>query len=172
MTYTIQQIADALGCEARGDLSLKVASVSEPADAGPEDLALAMKPDYAGRLSDGQARAALLWDGADWESLGLAAAIFAPRPRMAMAGVTRMMDAGYGYGPGRHPTALIDPTADLAEDVTVGPYTIIGPGVRLGPGSTVGPQGYIGPDSTIGAGATLHVGARIGPRVRIGDKTF
>ena len=30
-----------------------------------------------------------------------------------------------------HPTALVDPDAQLAEDVEVGPYTIIGAGVTL-----------------------------------------
>jgi UDP-N-acetylglucosamine acyltransferase len=33
-----------------------------------------------------------------------------------------------------HPTAIIDPTAELGADVHVGPYCIIGPGVKLGDG--------------------------------------
>jgi len=37
-----------------------------------------------------------------------------------------------------HPTAVIDPRADLAPDVSVGPYSIIGPQVSLGAGAEVG----------------------------------
>lgn len=37
-----------------------------------------------------------------------------------------------------HSTAVIDPRAGLAEDVTVGAYSVIGPEVELGPGVEVG----------------------------------
>ena len=33
-----------------------------------------------------------------------------------------------------HPTAIIDPTAELADDVKIGPYSIVGPHVELGSG--------------------------------------
>lgn len=170
MGYTIGEIARALGAESFGDADLKVNGVAEPAAAGPEDLALAMKPEYAGGLGQGAARAAILWDGADWQGLGLTAAIVAPRPRMAMAGVTRMLDAGPGYSQGIHPTAIVDESAELAAEVSVGAFTIIGAGVRIGAGSVIGPQAYVGPGTVMGADTLLHNGARIGPRVTLGDR--
>jgi UDP-N-acetylglucosamine acyltransferase len=36
-----------------------------------------------------------------------------------------------------HPTAIVDPGAELASDVEVGPYSIIGPHVRVGAGTTI-----------------------------------
>jgi UDP-N-acetylglucosamine acyltransferase len=36
-----------------------------------------------------------------------------------------------------HPTALIDPQADLADDVQIGPYVVIDGPVRLGPGCVI-----------------------------------
>ncbi|HPJ99289.1 MAG TPA: acyl-[acyl-carrier-protein]--UDP-N-acetylglucosamine O-acyltransferase, partial [Candidatus Hydrogenedentes bacterium] len=39
-----------------------------------------------------------------------------------------------------HPTAIIDPKAELATDVEVLPYSIIGPGVTIGSGTVVGPH--------------------------------
>lgn len=39
-----------------------------------------------------------------------------------------------------HPTALVDPSAALAADVEVGPYSIIGPHVTIGAGTIVGPH--------------------------------
>jgi len=39
-----------------------------------------------------------------------------------------------------HPSALIDPKAELADDVSVGAYSIIGPGVRIDSGSRIGPH--------------------------------
>ena len=39
-----------------------------------------------------------------------------------------------------HPTAVIDPAAELHETVEVGPYAVIGPGVTIGEGSWIGPH--------------------------------
>ena len=65
MSYTIAEIAKALGAEAVGDTSLVIAGAAEPQSAGPEELALAMSPKYAESLAEGAAQAAMLWVGAD-----------------------------------------------------------------------------------------------------------
>ena len=105
MAYTIQEIATQMAMTAVGDASITVEALAEPQDATRDHLAMAMKPEYADALGQGSARAAVLWDGADWQALGLEAAILAPRPRFAMSGLTRMMDPGQGWGRGVHPAA-------------------------------------------------------------------
>lgn len=170
MGQTVSEIADAIGAEAFGDISIEITGVAEPADAGPADLALATRRKYADRLSEGHARAAMLWQGADWQALGLEAAIIPARPRFAMAGLTAALDKGPGYASGIHPSAIIGECAEIGEDVTIGAFCVIGSGVRIGAGSTLGPQVYVGPDSQIGVNGLLHVGVKIGPRVRIGAR--
>ena len=49
-----------------------------------------------------------------------------------------------------HPTAVVDPAAELDTSVTVGPYTVIGPHVRIGAGTTVGAHCVIEGHTTIG----------------------
>ena len=49
-----------------------------------------------------------------------------------------------------HPTALIDPAAQLDSSVSVGPYAVIGPKVRIGANSTVGAHCVISGMTTIG----------------------
>ena len=166
--FSIREIATALGAEAEGEGALRIARAAEPQAAGPDDLALAMSPKYAEALGQGRARAALLWPGADWRALGLAAAIFAPRPRAAMSGLTRLLDPGQGFAPGIHPSAVIDPTAVLAEGVSVGPLTVIGAGARVGAGSVIGPHCVIGAGAVLGDGALLREMVSIGARVTIG----
>jgi UDP-3-O-[3-hydroxymyristoyl] glucosamine N-acyltransferase len=172
MAYTVKQIATALGAEAFGAVDLPVLGVAEPAMAGPEDLALAMSPKYAEGLSQGQARTAMLWAGADWQAMGLEAAIVAPRPRYAMSGLSAMMDKGEGFGTGIHPSAVIDPTAEIGADVAIGPLAVIGAGARIGAGSVIGPQCYIGAGAVLGAGAFLREGVRLAARVTIGARFF
>jgi UDP-N-acetylglucosamine acyltransferase len=49
-----------------------------------------------------------------------------------------------------HPTAIISPKTELAEDVTVDAYSIIGPDVVIGSGTTVGHHTVIEGNTTIG----------------------
>jgi UDP-N-acetylglucosamine acyltransferase len=39
-----------------------------------------------------------------------------------------------------HPTAIVDASAHLADDVEVGPFSVIGPDVEIGAGTVVGPH--------------------------------
>ena len=50
-----------------------------------------------------------------------------------------------------HPTAIVDPSAVLAEDVEVGAYSIIGAEVTVGPGTKIGPHTQIEGPSVIGS---------------------
>ncbi|MEJ6001848.1 acyl-ACP--UDP-N-acetylglucosamine O-acyltransferase [Paucibacter soli] len=49
-----------------------------------------------------------------------------------------------------HPTAIVDPKAQLAEDVEVGAYALIGPQVTIGEGTRVGPHCVIEGRTRIG----------------------
>ena len=49
-----------------------------------------------------------------------------------------------------HPTALVAPGAELADDVQVGAYTVIGPHVSINTGTTVGPHCVIEGHTRIG----------------------
>ena len=170
MGHTIGDIASALGAEAFGDLDVQIDGVAEPAMAGARDLALAMKPEFAKGLPEGQAQAAMLWAGADWQAMGLKAAIVSPRPRFTMAGLSAMMDPGQGFGSGVHPSAVVDPTAELGADVSIGPLSVVMAGAKIGAGSVIGPQCMIGAHATLGQGAFLREGVKIGAHVTIGDR--
>jgi UDP-N-acetylglucosamine acyltransferase len=49
-----------------------------------------------------------------------------------------------------HPTAIVEPGAQLHDSVEVGAYTLVGPHVRIGAGTTVGPHCVIEGHTTIG----------------------
>ena len=49
-----------------------------------------------------------------------------------------------------HPTALVDPKAELDSTVEVGPYSVIGPNVRVGAGTRIGSHVVIEGQTTIG----------------------
>jgi len=84
--------------------------------------------------------------------------------------------------PTLHPTAVIDPQAEIGEDVSIGPYCIVGPHVRIGRDTRL--EGHVVIDgwTTIGAGNSIGLYTVIGTppqdigyqgeetHVRIGDR--
>ena len=52
------------------------------------------------------------------------------RPRLAMAGLTRAFDPGPDIQPGIHPTAIVDPDAQIGAEAAIGPFVLIGAGAR------------------------------------------
>ncbi len=63
---------------------------------------------------------------------------------------------------GIHPSALIDPNAELADDVEVGPFSVIGPKVRIDSGSWIGPHVVITGRTTIGKNNRIFQFASLG----------
>lgn len=82
------------------------------------------------------------------------------------------------------PRAIIDPRARLAEDVTVGPFSIIGPDVEIGSGTWVGPHVVINGPTRIGRDNKIFQFASVGEgpqdkkyageptRLEIGDRNI
>lgn len=170
MSYTVGEIAKALGAEAAGDLSLKIDKPNEPATAGPNDLALAMEPAFAEALASGSARAAILYPGADWQGFGLEAAIFAPRSRYVMAGVSVVFERALKIAPGIHPSAVIEPGATLGENPSIGPFVHICADVKIGNNARIASHCSIGEGTIIGDDVMLHPGVRLGPFIEIGAR--
>ena len=170
MRYTVGEIAAALQLDVLGDPDIAITGLAEPRDAGPDDLALASSPKYADALGAGHARAALLWADADWEALGLEAAICPPRPRYTLSGLTALADPGHNFGAGIHPSAIIDPTAEIGADVSIGAGAVIGAEAHIGGGCVVGPLSFVGWGASLGPNAYLREHVSIGAKVRIGAR--
>ena len=77
-----------------------------------------------------------------------------PSPKLLSGNVSNCMKI--------HPSAIIHPDAQLAEDVEVQAFSIIGPQVKIGAGTLVGPHCVIEGDTVIGERARFFSGAQIG----------
>ncbi len=55
-----------------------------------------------------------------------------------------------------HPTAVVDPSAELGEDVIIGPYCVVGPKVRLKDRVHILAQAHIAGDTEIGEDSLIH----------------
>jgi UDP-N-acetylglucosamine acyltransferase len=83
-----------------------------------------------------------------------------------------------------HQTAIIDASAVIADDVSIGPYSVIEAGVEIGAGSVIGPHVVIKGPTRIGAGNRIFQFASVGEqpqdlkydgqdtRLEIGDRNI
>jgi UDP-N-acetylglucosamine acyltransferase len=75
-----------------------------------------------------------------------------------------------------HPTAIVDPSARIGADTTVGPYCVIGAGVEIGDGCTIHNHVTIAGPTRIGDGNTIFPYCSIGQRTQdlkyAGEPTF
>lgn len=60
------------------------------------------------------------------------------------------------------PRAAVDPTAELAEDVSVGPFAVVGGNVRISAGTEVGAHAVIEGPTRIGRDNRIHAFASVG----------
>ena len=167
MAHSITNLAQALGGTVEGDSSLTVVGATEPGRAAPDELAVALTPSFIEQIPSGKAHVALLPEGADWQHLGLSAAILVSSGRAAMAPLTAAFVAP-DEPAAHHPTAEVK-GAKLGGGVGLGAFTVIGNGAVIGDGTRLGHHVTIASGAVIGRDVVIHDGVRIGPKVRIGD---
>ncbi len=75
-----------------------------------------------------------------------------------------------------HPTAIVDPDAQLAHDVEVGPYAVIGGGVEIGAGTSIGAHAVIKGPTRIGRDNRIYQFVSLGEipqdKKYRGERTF
>lgn len=71
-----------------------------------------------------------------------------------------------------HPTAVIAPSATIAEGVFIGPLAVVSSAARVGAHSIVHIHASVGHDCTVGEFCSILPGARLSGNVRIGDRVL
>lgn len=110
-------------------------------------------------------------------------ALPADRPMTAWARVARFFHPLEPVQPGIHPSAVVDPSAQVSPEAEIGPFCHVGPraeigaGCRIGPFVSIGAGVVVGRDSRIAAHASIShslIGERVAiyPGARIGQDGF
>ncbi|MBV1891670.1 MAG: UDP-3-O-(3-hydroxymyristoyl)glucosamine N-acyltransferase [Gammaproteobacteria bacterium] len=165
-TYSLQEIADHLGAELRGDPSCCIKSLNTLEQAGEGELSFLASKAYEQFLSDTQASAVLLEPRFAETFVGNALVI--DNPYVAYARISAWFDRSAPPQNGVHPTAVVADSAVLADNVYIGPHVSIGERVRIGAGANIGPGVSIGDDCQIGSGSRLFSNVSVYHGVSIG----
>ncbi len=94
--------------------------------------------------------------------------IAVPYPRLAFAQAIALFYQPFRPEPQIHPSAIIDPTVKLGQDVSIGPHVVIYPGCTIGDRVCVQANVVLYPGVTLGDRTHLHSNCTIHERTQIG----
>jgi UDP-3-O-[3-hydroxymyristoyl] glucosamine N-acyltransferase len=89
-------------------------------------------------------------------------------PRLLFARAIALFYQPFQPLPGIHPSAVIDPSAQIGHDVYIGPHAVIAEGVRVGDCACIHANVVIYPGASIGERTILHGNSTIQERSQIG----
>lgn len=146
--------------EVRGDPQIKINGVSTIESARPGDLVFVLEKNNLPAALKSQASAVVVPKNFDH---GKKSAILVKNPRLALARILKEFSPPlFKVEPGIHPTAVVDKSAKIGRDVSIGALSYIGPQVEIGEGSVIHPQVTLYPGVKLGKRVIIHSGTRIG----------
>lgn len=167
-SMTLGELAVRFGLGLRGDPDVRVSHVAtlEGGEAG--SLTFLANPRYKRFLKATRAGAVVLDPKLADESP--IPALLAKNPYAAYARIAALLHPVEATVPGRHPSASIDPAAEIDRTASIGAHAVIAAGAKIGaravvgPGSVVMGDAVIGPDTRLVANVTLCRSVVIGER--------
>ena len=162
----LAELARVLGAECRGDENQEIIGVEGIEKAGPGQLTFVANPKYTPFARKTNAGAVLVTE--DFEEIA-APTLRSANPYLAFARAVNLFHPAPRYEPGIHPTAVIDATATIADEVHIGPYVVVGAGAFVGEGSTLLPHAVIYPMARLGKKCLVHAHAVVREGCQLGD---
>jgi UDP-3-O-[3-hydroxymyristoyl] glucosamine N-acyltransferase len=160
------ELASRLGAELHGDAELEVTGVKGIEEAGPCEITFVANPRYTSLARKTRAAAVLVEPGFQEIS---AATLRIENPYLAFSRALALFYQPPAYAPGIHPTAVIDPTAEIGAGAHIGAYVVVGPGVRLGAHATLLAHVVLYPGVQAGTHLFAHAHAVVRENCVLGD---
>ena len=143
-----------------GSDDLEIAGAAGLDIAKPGEITFLANPKYTPQVKETRASAIFLSEDAAVDRPGLAV-LRAGDAYLAYTRALRLFHPEPAIKPGIHPTAVIDETATVAEDVEIGANVVISNGCRVESGVRIHPNVTIYNGAVIGRGTVLHSGVSI-----------
>jgi UDP-3-O-[3-hydroxymyristoyl] glucosamine N-acyltransferase len=160
----LDAIVAALGGELVGPGETLIARLAPLEAADCDALAFVAHVRYAAQIESTQAGALIVSPALRERAAARGPCIVSDNPYLYFAHLTQWWRAHRDPLPpaSRHPSAWIDPLAELAPGVSIGPFAVVEAGARIGAGTRIGAHVTVGRGCHIGARCILHPGVVIG----------
>ncbi len=166
---TLRELAELVGGKVVGDDRLEILRVAPIDSAGPDEITFVANPKYLPKLAQTRAAAAIVSAGV--ESPGMPLLVCA-NPYLAFAKILTRLQTSPAPTQGVMAGASVDPSARLADGVTIHPGCVVGPAVRIGRGTVLHPGVVLYAGVEVGADSLLHAGVVVREGCRLGDRVI
>ena len=151
------------------DIEIEGAAGLDQAQLG--QITFLSNPRYSSRVNITGASA--IYVGEDTEvSRADIAVLRAKDPYLAFTRALILFYPAAALAPAIHPSAVIDPTANVAHDVFIGAHVVIGPDVVIGNRVQIHPNVTIAGNVTIGSDSVIHSGVAIRENSVVGRRVI
>src|SRR5438552_7631330 len=171
MTFTLQELARTSGGELIGDPTLQITGAASLVEATPGEISFFGNRKYIGLLR--KTRASAIFVPPDFAEPINAAHIRVSNPTKAFEEVLlKFAPKPITFAPGVHSIAVVDPSAQLGERVSIQPLAVIEPGAKIGNDTIIGAGSYVGQATVIGSACHIYPHVTIRERSRIGSRVI
>jgi len=168
----LSELAVLTGAQLEGDSpNVEIEGAAGLDEAKPGCVTFLANPRYTPRVKTTHASAIYVGENVEVNRDGIAI-LRAKDPYLAYTRALRVFYPEPVISPSIHPSAVIDPTAQISEDVWIGPCAVIGPRVRIGAGVRIYPNVTVYEEVTIGNNSVIHSGVVIRERSTIGERVI
>ncbi len=159
MAYTVEQIAQLLSAEYKGDGSCAITGLASLDKAQPGDISFLSDVKYKEQLNTTLASCVLLSDNAS--ACVASNAIIVKDPYLAFAHVAQLLDSTPVPANGIHSSVVVGENTNIADDVSIAAGCVIDDQVIIEQGA------IIGANCTVGQGAKVAKNTRLYPNVTV-----
>ena len=171
MTFTLQELATLSGAELIGDPKLQITVAASLGEATLGEISFFANRKYIGLLR--KTRASAIFVPPDFAEPINAAQVRVSNPTKAFEQVLlKFAPSAVTFAPGIHSTAIVDPSVQLGERVSIQPLAVIEAGTRIGDDTIVGAGSYIGHETVIGSACHIYPQVTIRERSKIGSRVI
>ena len=168
----LSEVIAALGGDLHGDGALMISRVGPLTEADATTLSFLSNPRYQSQLATSAAACVIVAPAFADLAAARGAAIVTPDPYLYFARLTQWWAARVRpMSAARvHPSAVIDVTALIGEDVDIGPLAVIDAGAQIGAGARIGAHCVVERNAVVGAGTRLAARVTVGFDCTIGER--
>ncbi len=171
MNLTLKELANQSGGELIGDPTLEITGAASLSEATQGDISFFTDRKFIGLLR--KTRASAIFVPPVFAEPITAAQIRVSNPTKAFEELLlKFAPKPITFAPGIHQSAVVDPSVQLGEHVSIQPLAVIDAGARIGDETIIGAGSYVGHETVIGSRCRIYQNVTIRERSRIGSRVI
>lgn len=170
MEFSAQMIAELIGGTVVGNPSAAVSNFAKIEEGRPGCISFLANEKYENYIYSTQSTIVLVNDSFEPKSEIQATLIKVPNAREAVAKLITIYDSMKPKPKGIDPTASIDPSASVGENVYIGPFVAIGPKAVVADGCILHPHVTVGSGARIGKNTIMYPNSVVYHDCRVGER--